>query len=560
MRETNKSRQKHEQRMRRVRGEKRPDPVEQEKPEHEKPVNQQPWIKQIFQPTLFDVVRALQEGQSLGVLDIPKLDSWGVTFLVTLILNFFTGTYARVLDTPYRLPKMPLGQAGPNMEAQGSEAGVPRAFTTGDLYELFAETRAHRGALVQGDRAMGSGGKVALQKERAKRDDAGQRNANEAVNPLENAVVYPEDRLSPWMRGLINSVESVFSLLGPPLRKIGFEPDEKIDVKIVRSSGGATGIQPQKMKMTAAEFAMYVTTERSPGYAVVPMTGRGRELKNLLTDSEKYREESFFSKEAIHPIKHKYKHDGMKAIGDKFAEKGVFMEHMATLYHVRANVPGEDISSDTARTYDADLGTIVRLEGETPRFFAIIPHHPDLVIPAVDPTSELAFGEWMQKTGKYLFFRDADALDSETYFFSTEESRNNIAHPNDTLRGAVAHTLKPIISETMKHMTDLVVNETPAERVLNKVLGLFVPFYDVGKALKDGNYEQAMVFLSFEMIPYVGKGAKLLFKTTFKGVAARAAADQVGKWAGKAFKKATEWGGSDAAADFVADRAKKREE
>src|SRR5690348_9110508 len=121
MRVTNKSRQKREQRMRRVRGEKRPDPVEQEKPEHEKPVNQQPWIKQIFQPTLFDVVRALQEGQSLGGLDIPKLDSWGVTFLVTLILNFFTGTYARVLDTPYRLPKMPLGQAGPNMEAQGSE-------------------------------------------------------------------------------------------------------------------------------------------------------------------------------------------------------------------------------------------------------------------------------------------------------------------------------------------------------------------------------------------------------------------------------------------------------
>jgi hypothetical protein len=68
-----------------------------------------------------------------------------------------------------------------------------------------------------------------------------------------------------------------------------------------------------------------------------------------------------------------------------------------------------------------------------------------------------------------------------------------------------------------------------------------------------------MVFMSFEMIPYVGKGAKWLFKTTFKGVAARAAADQVGKWTGRAFKKATELGGSDVA-DVVADGAKKPEE
>jgi hypothetical protein len=546
--------------MRRVRGEKRPDPNEPEKPEHEKPVHQQLWYQQIFEPTLFDVVRALLEGQPEQRLGIPKLDSWGVAFLVTLILQFVTGGYARTLETPYRLPKMPPGEThSPNMEVQAGEAGASQAFATDGLYELFTAIRGRRGALFEGGDAPGRVGEVAAPEKRVKRDDVDQQNADQIVNPLENAVVYPEDKLSPWMRGLINSVESVFSLLGPPLRKIGFEPDETIDVKIARSGQTLIRIKPLHTKMTAAEFAMYTTTAQSAGYSVLPTTERGRELKRLLTDSEKYGEESFFSKEAIRPVKHKYKHDGMKIIGDKFAKLGIFMEHVATLYHVRANLPGENISSALANTYDADLGTIVRLEGETPRFFAIVPHHPDLVFSAVDPTSELEFGEWMRETGKYLFFRDPGALSSETYFFSVEENRNNIAHPSDTLRGAVAHTLKPIIAKTMQHMTDLVVNETPAERALNNFLGLFIPFYDFGKALKNGNYEKAMVFLSFEMIPYVGKGAKWLFKTTFKGVAARAAADQVGNLAGRAFKDATYWGGSDLA-DFVVDGAKKREE
>jgi hypothetical protein len=559
MRVTNKSRQKREQRMRRVRGEKRPNPNEQERLEHEKPVDQQLWFQRMFQRTLFDLICALQEGQPMRLEVLPKLDGWGVACFIMMFLHILSGAYARTLETPYRLPKMPLGQAqGPDVEVQGGEAGVPQAFATDDLYEMFTAIRGHRGARFQGGEAMGPEGKVASPKRRAKRDDIDQQSSNEIVNPLANKVVYPEEKLSHWMRGLINSVESVMSLLGPPLRRIGFEPDEGVDVKIARPRDGIVRMKPRQIKMTAAEFAMYVTTEKSPGYSVVPVTERGRELKRLITDSEKYGKESFFSKEAIQPVKHKYRHEGFRAIEDKFSQLGFFMERMATLYHVKANIPGEVMSSAFAKTYDGDLGTIVRLEGETPRFFAIVPHHPDLVISAVDPTSELEFGDWMRETGKYLFFREPDALRSEMYFFSAEEDRNNIEHSSDTLRGAVMHTLKPIIAQTMQRMTDLVVNDTPAERTAEHVLGLCIPAYDFIKMIREVDYKKAIVLVSFELIPYVGKGAKVLFKTTFRGGAARAVADQVGKWGGKAFDAAKAWGSSNAA-DRVVEGVEKPE-
>lgn len=552
MRVTNKSRQKREQRMRRVRGEKRPDPNEQEKPEHEKPVNQQLWFQRMFQLTLFDLMCAWQEGRPMRLEVLPKLDRWGMTYFIMMFLHILSGAYARTLDTPYRLPKMPLGQAyGPNMDVQGGEAGVPQDFATDDLYEMFTAIRGHRGAPSQGGEGMGPEGEVASPERRVKRDDIDQQSGDQIVNPLANKVVYPEEKLSPWMRGLINSVESVVSLLGPPLRKIGFEPDERVDVKIVYPRDGIVRVRPRQIKMTAAEFAMYVTTEQSPGYSVVSVTERGYKLKRLLTGSEKYGKESFFSKEAIRPVMHKYKHEGFRAIEDKFGKLGFFMERMATLYHVKANIPGEVISSAFAKTYDGDLGTIVRLEGETPRFFAIVPHHPDLVISAVDPTSELEFGDWMRETGKYLFFREPDALSSETYFFSAEENRNNIDHPSDTLRGAVMHTLKPIITQTMQSMTDLVVNDTPVERTAEHVLGLCIPAYDFIKMIKEVNYKKAIVLVSFELIPYVGKGAKVLLKTTFRGAAARAVADQVGKWGGKVFDAAKAWGSSDVADQVV---------
>ena len=111
MRVTNKSRQKREQRMRRVRGEKRPDPNEQEKPEHEKPVNQQLWFQRMFQLTLFDLMCAWQEGQPMRLEVLPKLDRWGMTYFIMMFLRILSGAYARTLETPYRSPKMPLGES-----------------------------------------------------------------------------------------------------------------------------------------------------------------------------------------------------------------------------------------------------------------------------------------------------------------------------------------------------------------------------------------------------------------------------------------------------------------
>lgn len=535
-----KSRQKRVKRARRARGEKR-----FSLKEHEQPVGEQLWLQEILQPTLFDVVRALQDEQPMGLEAPPKLDSWGVTFLIMMILQFFSGSYARTLDKPYRLPGAPLGQnVEPDIKNQGDEPSGYPAYSTNDLYNLFTAMRAGEGEPFQGNEAKQSKNRIEPRQKRVKRSGHvgrhhhrrdhprrgyhrrrgrrhQRRDIEETFDPSQNAAAYPEEKLSSWMRDLINSVASPSALLGPSLRKIGFDPDEMIDVRIARPG---THIRPTQQKVTAAEFTLYLTTSRTPGYSMRPVTDRGKELKSAIEERGRYGEKNFLVKEALDPNRDKFRHEGLDAIADKFKKEGIFLEWGATLFHVTAietPTPMSDMFSGT-------LGTIVKMAGPERKYFAIVPHHPDLVIRLPDPASKTEWNDWMISKGKYLFFSDPSALPEGVKFYLKREDPSNIAHPSDTLRGAVVHTLKPIINGTMQHMTDLVANETPAEQALNRLLG-FIPFYDVMKSIKDREYKKALMFLSLELIPYVGKGAKVFVKTVFVGGAARAAANQLAK-------------------------------
>jgi hypothetical protein len=95
-------------------------------------------------------------------------------------------------------------------------------------------------------------------------------------------------------------------------------------------------------------------------------------------------------------------------------------------------------------------------------------------------------------------------------------------------------------------MTEVVSHEAPAEKAINRILG-FVPFYDFSKSVINGQYKKAVVFLGFDMIPYMGKGAKILFKTTFTGAHARVAIDKVAKLADKGFNVFSKWKSGDVA-------------
>jgi hypothetical protein len=381
------------------------------------------------------------------------------------------------------------------------------------------------------------------------------RNVEEPPAPLQDAIVYPEDKLSPWMRGLIGSVESASAVLEPALRTIGFEPNETLEVSVIQRATIAT---PTTKTVTALEFAEHITTKGHAGYSFSPKTDRGRELQSIITDSEKYGHEGFFSKAGLHPIRQKFRHEGLEAIGDKLSKFGVFLDYHATLYRVEANPPLERGRRPTwDRSINAEIGNLIRVGGTINKYFAIIPHHPDLVIPTPDPNSADEWNQWMRETGKFLLFRDPSKLPRRTRFLAVQEDPGNIEHPSHSVRGTVLHTLKPIVAETVKHLSDLVVKETVFERIVDYFNSFFIPIYDVAKAIVEEQHAKLIVLLGLELIPYVGEGGKVVFKASVKNPAVRTAAGQVAQVAGRLVKNGKDFV-APAVIDSVADEISSR--
>lgn len=586
---TKKSRQKLAKRARHARGEKRASTKE-----YEKPTSQQLWLQELYLPTLFDVIRALQAGQPMESVDVPKLDGWGVAFFIMLILQFFGGAYASTREKPYQLPRVSPGQKpGPDSQDQGNAFSVYHDYPVDDLYNVFATITEGNGLPFDSGDAIQSENGPTKKQARFKRNSGLHRSghstghhphhrhdqldpqhdsdhkrhthrrngAEEASHHLQDSVVYPEDKLSPWMKNVFNSVESIVSLFGPALRAIGFEPDEPIEVH--RSVSGMEHIPMPSKNVTAAEFSMHLTTEGNEKFRLKPLTDRGRELQRIVTEKGRYGENNFLAKEVLNPIKRKNIEEGMMAIGNKFMDiDRIFLDDTATLYHLKGQMPVKvQLSSSYVAAIKSELGTIVKIPGPggtLTRYFAIVPHHPDMVIQVPDPNSKERWRTWMATTGKHLFFSDPSIFPGGSTFLAEEQDISGLERSAGVLRGAVHHTIEPIVDGTMKHMTELVSHETLAEGALNKILG-FIPFYDFARSVRNGQYKKAVVFLSFDLIPYVGKGAKILFKTIFKSTPARLAADQVAKWADEGFEVLSK-SSSGNVADTVADDLVRREQ
>lgn len=504
--------------------------------EYTKPLNQQLWYRELLKVTEFDVVRALRDWSPTEGLGVPDLDSWGTLAFLIMIFQFFTGVYARTLDKPYTLPKAPLGQTyGPDVQPQASGASIYNGYSVDDLFGLLTKTRYDARAPFESSEAGPPKTRLARSQKRVKRSDGlyqyrhhrghrrrhQRRHAKQPPNPLQDAIVYPEDKLSDWIKNVFNSVESVVSLLGPALRDIGFEPDEMVEVE--RDISGLQHMGIRSKNITAAEFVVYLTTDGHEKYRLNPLTDRARELENIITEKGRYGKNNFLSKEVLKPIKSKHRAEAISAIGKKFEDiDRIFLERMATLYYVKAETrPKIGLSGVFVASVKGELGTIVKIPGpEATRYFAIVPHHPDMVIQVPDPNSGEKWQRWMATTGKHLFFSDPSTLPKRSLFSVKEEDPGNFEHPDANLRRAILHTIKPIIDGAVNHMTELVSHEAPAERAFHKIMSL-VPFYDFSKSVVEGKIKKAVVFLSFDMIPYVGKGARIFFKTTFTGASTR---------------------------------------
>jgi hypothetical protein len=592
----NKSRQKLAKRLRHARGEKRPSAAKQGAP-----TSQEDWLRKLNSPTPFDVIRAWRDAEPIELEALPKLDGWGVAFFVMMILQFFGGAYASTRVKPYQLPRVTPGQKpGDGSRDLSGAFGTHHNFSVNDVHEFFATSRGGKGSSFDSGDEIQSENRAIEGQGRFKRSGDGQHSgqstghhvhhhhtkpdperdsdgdhthdshrrndAENIANPLQDSVVYPEDKLSSWMKNVFNSLESIGVMLGPALRAIGFEPDELIEVK--PSISGTEHIPMASRNVTAAEFCMHLSTEGYEKFRLNPVTERGNELKRIIEEKGRHGENNFLTKEVLNPIKQKHMEEGAKAIGNKFRDiDDIFLDHAATLYHVKGRTPVKvHMSASYAASIRGELGNIVKISGANgaaARYFAIVPHHPDLVIQVPDPNSNEKWRSWMASTGKHLFFSDPSIFRGSSTFSVEEQDISGersfgVLRSSGVLRGAVRHTLEPIVDGTMKHMTTLMGHDTPADDVLKRILG-FIPFYDFAKSATGGQYKKAMVFLGFDLIPYMGKGAKILFKTVLKSTPARLAADQVAKWSDRGFNLLSK-SGSGNIADGVVDDLKQREE
>lgn len=290
----------------------------------------------------------------------------------------------------------------------------------------------------------------------------------------------------------------------------------------------------QQQAVTATVIVQHFCTTAKIGLTVTADTEQAATLITAIRNVEN-KGENFFEKEGLKPIQQKFKHVGLNLIGDKLVEFGVFLEDKGTVHYVQGRRSFNPNTGSLRGHYTKrDLGTIIRVEENEIRHFAIVPHHPDLVIPAPDPGDTVEWDRWMSETGRYLFFRNPDVLSSQPDFTTYHEDGDEV-NPKGTVRGGVRHTINPMVDRTVKHMADLVSNDTPITATIHTILGLYIPYYDFARSLLRGEYKKAITFLGFELIPYVGHGAKTFVKTRFKGTLIHSAVNHLEKRVPAAF-------------------------
>ncbi len=517
---TKKGRKKLEQRILRNLGQKRPDPNE-----HTKALNEQAWYREISQPTLFDIVRALLQGQHRESLTLPRLDGVGLYLFLIMIINFFGGAYASTWEKPYRLPKAPPVPGG----SPSGHNIAPSAHSRDSLSDLLSFF-----ATLRGDEGQPTPESISRPLTRHKRENRFGRyqvRTSNAVNAhrtgtehhghthLTNATVYPAEKISQYMRDLINSVGSFEDLIAPGLKKLGLTPDSPLVVTTVHDGelNSQTNSGSQTKIISATEVVQHFCTTEKNALTMTPDSQNAAKLIGRIKHIWKHHRQNFFEHEGIKPIKHKFKHEGLDIIGKKLEAYGINLEDSATLYYVDGTAAKSFVGSMQPHTgHRATLGSILEVErdGEILRF-AIVPHTHNMVVSNV-PRDAGQWARWMRSIGKHLFFQDPSAIPERTEFFVTPAIATE-SNSLDTVKLGIIHTLRPIIDQTLKSMADLVSNASPVANAFHAVLGTAIPYYDFGKAVIEGDFKNAAVFLGFELVPYVGSAAKWVVRAKFIG-------------------------------------------
>ena len=181
---------------------------------------------------------------------------------------------------------------------------------------------------------------------------------------------------------------------------------------------------------------------------------------------------------------------------------------MAVRVFVKDSIPGQ-FGAAHHFTYEGDRGYVMKIDtGIETKYFAITIHDDTMVYRMPGDANLRAL--WIKDHKKYFFKEDVD-LDTAFKFTSTELEANldsNEAADNIStqLWGRIFPTLKLAARQ-----------DTPLEEFIHMFRGMVFPGYDIGKALRDGDNEQALIYFGWEIVPYVGEGGKRMVKVVNRG-------------------------------------------
>jgi hypothetical protein len=336
-------------------------------------------------------------------------------------------------------------------------------------------------------------------------------------NTHRNATIYPGAKLSPFMRDLINSAAVGAVLLIPAIRKLGFDPNERLTVHL--SEFGNTNIaQTRRSTISPIEVIMHYTTTEKIADSFQPTGERAIQFKNLVTDSKKYGIDNFFTTHVVKPLIFEFTREGTQKILDKLTTFGIGPNDNASLFEVsgRGRKKATLAQHEDAFVRHADLGAILKVEKHgRARYFAVVPHHPELVIEVPSITGDVWKG-WMAEKGKSLLFKDPSELPSGLRYAANQKEATAL-DSLDWVKNVVENILKPIVENSVTVLSSLVCNEYPVVTAAHTAAGLFVPFYDFGRAFFNGDMPAAAIFLGLEFIPLAGSLGKQVFKTVYNG-------------------------------------------
>ena len=331
-------------------------------------------------------------------------------------------------------------------------------------------------------------------------------------NTTRTARTYPH-KLNDFINSL-GPLSTFEALIGRKLRRLGYDPDELLDVYIFTLSaykkrlhaGGR--LAPERIR--AIDLARQII-DNNMDFLFQGASDRADDLLSEIKNSDGFLDnDKFFEDEAT-----RFTNEQVDVISTPFKHKAhkldLRMHHEGRFGYIRAfNDPDSMLSIFQPIRGELSIFFEREIDGITRRF--LIDIHTDELIREI-PTNNAEFQSFMKNGGVKIAFRYPLSISDDAIFSANHFSPDKY----DLKFGFEMHLAAPNIKNIVRAIADITNRPALAVEVASWVAGIFIPGWDVALLLASGDTTQAFIFIGLELIPIVGKGGKVFVKAMLAG-------------------------------------------